>query len=296
MTVCVAAIADERWILAAADRMITTGDIEYEPPRSKIVNVSNAISILWAGDASAQDEILPAVLREVGDRIEKNKEEWWLVSDVARLYQKHYFSLWRRRAEARVLAPVNLDSGQLVRAVKDMADSRWKYLVEEVSKVEPLGVQAIIFGLDPSGTHIFVASDDRLECHDGVAFAAIGAGYRHAESFLMFAKHTASRSTPETLFDVYSAKKFAEAAPSVGEQTDLWFMGPPLGGRKIGENTIIDTVVKELEAAYEESRKSQAESASNASTKFRKALDSMAQKAATSTDQSAVSKDQTTST
>jgi 20S proteasome alpha/beta subunit len=295
MTVCVAAMADGQWILAAADRMITTGDIEYEPPRSKIVNVSNAISILWAGDAAAQAEILPAVLREAGDRIEKNKDEWWLVSDVARLYQKHYFSLWRRHAEVRVLAPLNLDSGQLVRAVKDMADTRWKYLVEEISKVEPLGVQAIIFGLDPSGTHIFVANDERVECHDSVAFAAIGAGYRHAESFLMFAKHTSSRSTPETLFDVYSAKKFAEAAPFVGEQTDLWFMGPPLGSRKVGENTINDTVIKELEVAYEESRKNQAESASKASTKFQKALDSMVQKAATSTDQSADSKNQATS-
>jgi 20S proteasome alpha/beta subunit len=278
MTVCVAAIAEGNTIFAAADRMLTAGDIEYEPATSKIVDVTNAISILWAGDAAIQAEILPAVAREIGDRITKNKDQWWMVSEVADLYRKHYMAAWRTRAEAHVLAPLNLDAASLVRSVKDMPDARWKYLVNELSNFDHFDVEAIVFGMDPNGAHLFAVSNVKVECCDNVGFAAIGAGRRHAESFLMFAKHTARRGVPETLFDVYAAKKFAEAAPFVGRKTDLWYSTPPLGGRKVGENVVADNVVRELEDAYLEARASEVESKRVGPEKFRKALDELVKK------------------
>lgn len=57
MTVCVAAISQSStgtglMITGASDRMLTAGDIEFEPEQSKIQPLTNSIALMLAGDSA----------------------------------------------------------------------------------------------------------------------------------------------------------------------------------------------------------------------------------------------------
>lgn len=64
MTVCVAAISHQT-IIGASDRMLTAGNIEFEPPIAKLHNLTKSICIMIAGDVALQADILHSVIREV---------------------------------------------------------------------------------------------------------------------------------------------------------------------------------------------------------------------------------------
>lgn len=90
-------------------------------------------------------------------------------------------------------------------------------------------VSVIISGVDETGAHIYIVNDGDPICRDGVGFAAIGGGARHAESQLMLGRHAWNSPASETLLLAYTAKKRAEVAPGVGTFTDLFVCGPHLG-------------------------------------------------------------------
>jgi hypothetical protein len=67
MTVCIAARA-ERIVIGATDRMLTAGDVQFEPSAgSKIILLSSSIFMMTAGDAALQAEISGMVLKEISD-------------------------------------------------------------------------------------------------------------------------------------------------------------------------------------------------------------------------------------
>jgi hypothetical protein len=79
-----------------------------------------------------------------------------------------------------------------------------------------------------------------------IGFAAIGIGDIHAIQSLIGFKQTRTRSLRETLFNVYASKRRAEAAPGVGEETDLWIVRPT------GIEQPEDAVTQKLEGIYQE--------------------------------------------
>jgi hypothetical protein len=86
MTVCVAAIckslvSDLPTILGASDRMLTAGDIQFEPQQSKIVALTTSIAIMIAGDSAMQAEVMQNVNADVYRRIEAEPKNWWNVRD-----------------------------------------------------------------------------------------------------------------------------------------------------------------------------------------------------------------------
>jgi hypothetical protein len=95
MTVCVAAICKSLGsafptILGASDRMLTAGDIEFEPDRSKIFPLTSSITIMLAGDSAMQLEVMLDVNAQVAARIKFDPKNWWNVRDVADLYVRYY--------------------------------------------------------------------------------------------------------------------------------------------------------------------------------------------------------------
>jgi len=73
MTVCIAAVCNsatpeggvKRVAIIAADRMMTAGDIQYEPPMRKMAFISRRVVILVAGDLVIHTEALQATHREI---------------------------------------------------------------------------------------------------------------------------------------------------------------------------------------------------------------------------------------
>jgi hypothetical protein len=229
VTVCVATMCDKWTIMGASDRMLTAGDVEFEPQQTKVYTITSSIAIMWAGDSSLQAEITQKLQSVVSERIEAEPENWWKVEDIANLFCDQYNRIRLRKAEAAILAPLGLNNDQFFEKQQHMAPQLVAKLATDLTNYAMPIVQAIICGLDKTGAHIFTVQNEHSTCLDTVGFAAIGAGYWHADSQLMFSGHTKYKPMPETLLSTYAAKKRAEVAPGVGRATDMFMIGPRLG-------------------------------------------------------------------
>jgi 20S proteasome alpha/beta subunit len=253
MTVCVAAISEGR-VIGASDRMLTSGDIEFEPLQSKIQAITNSVAAMIAGDMALQTEILINVMADVQSRIASDVDHWWRVKDVADLYFHHYEEARNLRTAQLLLHPLGLDHSTYRNAPPDLVA---RIATDLVNFAMPQ-IEAVFIGVDEQGPHIYSVKNNGVLCQDWVGFAAIGVGSQHSNSQLMFAGHVKSKGMPETLLSVYAAKKRAEVAPGVGEGTDMCLIGPTKGTyMDIGEHVLsemqecYDTILQEAQSARE---------------------------------------------
>jgi hypothetical protein len=231
--------------------MLTAGDVQFEPQQSKIRQLTSSIVAMIAGDSSMQEEILQNVQKDITKKIEEEPSKWVSVSDVTEFYRVRCNEARNKRSENSILAPLGLTHSTFLSQQALMNGDLIVKLATELINFRPPDVEAIITGIDSTGAHIYVVRNSNVACQDGVGFAAIGAGYWHANSQFMFSGHTRSHPLPETLLLAYSAKRRAEVAPGVGrEGTDMFFI-PNLGGY----SPIGDHVLKELSVIYKSERK-----------------------------------------
>ena len=256
MTVCVAAICENNILFGASDRMLTSGDVEFEPRTQKIYQVTNSISVMIAGDAGLQSEILQALYAYAGARITAAPNEWIPVSDIASEYYRFYQSIRSRRAEARLLVPLGLTLDSFRSQQRSLLDSTANELTSSIVNFDMPGIEAIISGCDMRGAHIYIANNAGVQCQDAIGFAAIGIGSWHANSQFMFARHDRGKPLPETLLLTYAAKKRAEVAPGVGSGTDMFTLGPALGTFTI----IKENILKDVDKIYKRTRSRSAKS------------------------------------
>lgn len=256
MTVCIAVICGPNAILGMSDRMLTAGDVQFQPSTSKVWPITSSIVMMSSGDVGLQTEIYSAVLGVVNARIKAQPKDWWQVKEVADLYRKSYFDIKKRRAEQKILLPLGLDSESFLSKQPGMHSDLVSKIGMELVGYELPGVAALIAGNDPSppgvDAHIFMIRDGELSCHDKVGFACVGVGAWHANSTLMLAGHTPDTPVNTALLNLYTAKKRAEVAPGVGGETDAFIVGPTLGGYSELRDDIRDAVFK----AYETQTKS----------------------------------------
>jgi hypothetical protein len=275
VTVCVAARAGNV-VVGATDRMLTAADIQFEPSAgAKLLVLSSSLFMMTAGDSSLQAEIAGMVLRDVTERINQAPENWWRVSEVADLYVKHYNDLRNKRAEHSILAPLGLTLKSFQSEQQSMSEDLVNGLAKELLNFELPSVGTIFGGLDPTGAHIYVVHENEPNCYDGVAFASIGIGHRHASSHFMFAQHAWNADFPDTLMLTYYAKRKAEAAPGVGRGTDMIVVGPePNSLVLIGEH-----VIKRLDQEYVNITKAEASAFTKAKSKMRTYVDDITRQA-----------------
>jgi hypothetical protein len=153
-----------------------------------------------------------------------------------------------KHAEGVLLAPLGLTAETFFEKQKVLDTELVRQIATELINHEIPDVEAICRGTDPSGSHIYIVGKEGINCQDFVGFASIGIGMGHANSQFMFARHTYSSPATNTLLLVYSAKKRAEVAPGVGEDTDMIVIGPQLGQM----NRINETILANLDSIYNE--------------------------------------------
>jgi len=102
LTVCIA-IINNGAIIGASDRMITAGDIEFEPSVSKILSPTNSIAILTAGDQSIQMQVYQKVYKIIADKIDTEPNKWIDISYVAEVYSKCFYDLRNKLIENNIL-------------------------------------------------------------------------------------------------------------------------------------------------------------------------------------------------
>jgi hypothetical protein len=229
VTVCIAARAGNI-VVGASDRMLTSGDIQFEPSAgTKIYALSNSMFMMTAGDSALHAEMTGMVIREIAARIVAEPQNWWRVSEAANLYVKYYNLVKNKRAEDAILVPLHLDEQSFIANQRTMSEDLVKDLAKELLNFQIPDVSAIFAGLDPDGCHIYTVYNNEANCVDNVGFAAIGIGERHASSQFMFARHAWNSPFSDTLLLTYYAKRKAEVAPGVGNGTDMMMVGPTLG-------------------------------------------------------------------
>lgn len=225
MTICIAAICTwgaQKMIVGASDRMLTAGDIEFEPSQSKIfaLTPTGHVIALTAGDTAAQTEICTKTSQQLTKRTVTD------IGEIADIYGHQFAACRRRRSEQAILAPLGLDIESFAARQREMLPQ----LVDRIAtdlRDHKLEAETIITGVDASGGHIYVIRDPgEIARNDGVGFAAIGLGEWHAASQFMFRRYTSQWTFPRASMLTYSAKKRAEVAPGVGRETDMFYIGP----------------------------------------------------------------------
>jgi 20S proteasome alpha/beta subunit len=251
VTVCIAAIYEGSGIVGASDRMLTAGDVQFEPSTPKIRFYTNSIGSLIAGDANLQAEINSEVWIKTKEIILQSTA-WVKVKDVAMICKKECDKALRGMAERRILDPFGITLAEFMSRQTEFSGDFVRDIGTELLSFEGPLVQTIIAGCDDEGPHIYTVDNDSIQCHDGVGFAAIGAGQAHANSQMMAFSHSFRSSLADTLRAVFFAKKRAEIAPGVGPNTDMMVVV----GRG-GLSMIADNVQIELENRYAEEKRRQ---------------------------------------
>jgi hypothetical protein len=250
MTVCIVARTGGN-LLFIADRMVTAGDIEFEPPTRKIQSLTSSIAMMFSGDSALHNELAQGLMLDIKTRLEADPNNWLNVKDVAHLYVKQWTAAKFRRAEIEVLAPLGLARETFLGQLGALDARMFQKITDQMANVRLPGVEAIIAGVDlrfgTPAPSIYQISDDFMMCADQVAFAAIGTGSRHAESQFMLAKYAGSVPNADALLLAYSAKRDAEVAPGVGTETDVLVVG-----NNVGQMFDLPVPLKEkLEAEYQ---------------------------------------------
>jgi len=247
MTVCVAAICENSMIVGLADRMLSTGDVELQPLQSKIIQLSNSMFAMYAGDVALATELLTNIKATVANRISKDPKNWWKIVDVADLWREAYIKHKRTKAEAAILTPLGLTSDTFISRQKELSNGFISQLTAELVNFVIPDVHVIFSGIDPSGPHLYLANNADITCWDGVGFVAIGSGSYHARSQMLFSGHTSSTTLTRGTAAIYMAKRRAEIAPGVGDHTDSALL------LAIGQLSVIrDDVMKTLQDATQD--------------------------------------------
>ena len=221
MTVCIAVLckgvaSGKSIIVGASDRMLTAGDIEFEPPQTKIYLLSKEVVVMAAGGSEAQFTLFSQTRQDI------QAEGVSDVGEIASRYAQHFAAYRREQAESALLAPMGLDAESFIKRQRELPYDVSSRLIGELRAFK-LGIDAIIAGVDGTGHHLYVVDDPgRASCHDSVGFAAIGYGEWHALSQFMFKGYTKDWAFPRALLQTYSAKKRGEVAPGVGRETDMF--------------------------------------------------------------------------
>ncbi len=222
MTVCIVAIFENQFIVGASDRMLTAGDIQFQPSQSKVWPLTTSITGMIAGDVGIHADIFNKINSDISIHLENNPQQWLKVSDVAELYVQYYEQLKIKCSERDILKPLGLDRNKFIELQANMQPNLVELIANNMYKYQIPNSGVIFTGIDNFGPHIYVVENGKIRCEDKVGFAAIGAGYWHADSHLMFSGHTKASPLYKALQATYFAKKRAEVAPGVGVDTDMF--------------------------------------------------------------------------
>jgi hypothetical protein len=225
LTICIGTICDNgKACIVAADREITVPGInlEFEHADKKIEDVVDGCVVMSSVDALLAAQIIEPTRNSLGSggghRVVK----------VAEKLRDTFIAVHLERAEHVFLTP----RGWTLKEFKDHGATQipaQTYLNID-NQFFGFGLGAVDFlvaGIDPTGAHIFhvfyngVAGGDWLEWCDRLGYGTIGSGSSHAAISLALEGQQRRLSIPETLYNVYSAKRNSESAPGVGKATDM---------------------------------------------------------------------------
>jgi hypothetical protein len=191
--------------------------LEFDHPDAKIDQISDSCVALTSGDALAAQEVL-----QDGAGFAGQLQNPFIKNFADQLRQK-FVEARRRLANEQVLELRGMTfedfymAGAITRLPPDLG-----MVIDHAIQVLRLEVSIILAGVDQTGSHIFAIEDPgTTACFDRLGYHAIGSGHRHALLTLVSQSQYRTTDINRTVFNVYAAKRAAEAAPGVGQATEM---------------------------------------------------------------------------
>lgn len=242
MTICIGAIAEDKYVVLTADRTLTYGS---KPPEfghehsSKLYNISKNCIIGIAGSPVPVPDFL---------RIVKSGRQWKsttkLVKDMVDAIQK----IRREKFEQGFLQQFGMSfdkfeeiyqsgaimAGHARRILEEMENY---HLCLHIVAGSVIGSEASLHMIDDPG---------QSNCCNALGFVATGSGEGYAFQSFLRANYTSDTSLMDAIYSVYEAKKNAEQAIGVGRRTDIRII--------TGKNsiTLSDKDISKLNLIYDE--------------------------------------------
>lgn len=200
--------------------MITAGHlaIQFEHNIPKMEMLSSSCIALTAGSITHTE------IFEIGRReIEKLKDP--SIHEIADIIKNQYIAEKKTRAEDSILKHRGLN-------IYDVYGGKLpiELLVRLDSEIDDIRIQleVLVCGVDSKGGHIYYIRDvpsgmrmGMIDCYDRLGYMAIGSGSPHAVTTLISSRFVPTFSLNQALYLIYEAKRAAEVAPGVGEDTDI---------------------------------------------------------------------------
>ena len=221
MTVCIAAMCRDDGdraprIVVAADRMVTLGGfMEFEHTVPKVDRPSDTSLAMIAGDTLLGTRLVHNVSQQLRGTTPR-------ISDISAQVATWYETVRQQIAEQMILTPRGLSWTSYYQAQGSLNPNLTMMIDKGLAEFD-LGVELLVAGVDDDGAHIYsVNNPGRVDRqHDVIGYAAIGSGAIHAIPALIGFHHSPDDGFKSTVFRVYAAKRRAEAAPGVGDETDV---------------------------------------------------------------------------
>ena len=217
MTICIAGIADERYVIMAADRTITLNLVPMEFGHghgSKLYELTPGV-ILGAAGAPVYLPELMAELRRLGSR--KSNGDWVDMASDAMT------NLRRLKIEQQILRRYGWDYKTYEKhyASGNLLEAHARKILEEMDKYH-LCVHLVSGTVKKRRGSVHGIEDPGVvDCFDAIGYAATGSGETYAMQSLVRSDYTSSTPLKEAIYHVFEAKKAAEQATGVGRRTDI---------------------------------------------------------------------------
>jgi hypothetical protein len=221
VTICIAAITLENYLVTVSDTMLTT----HVAAADKITTKFKAISKDWGAMMSADDYTQCEAVIDKAQEYLKGRANTLAVSrsTFKRAYQQH---LAEMRAD-RILGGYGIGMETFLKSGKKMfTESRFEGLCNRMEEIRA-GMDFIVYGYDGlKRPHIFRVSEGEDSVFDEVGFCSIGSGTYAADAMLYALEQSRVRTLPQTIFNLCAAKFTTEKLGGIGEHTVLHVKKP----------------------------------------------------------------------
>lgn len=251
MTVCIGVLCNNsKEVIVAADRMITATfpPIEFEHGMPKIEVICPTCVVLTAGDALAHADLCRAVRATMG--MISRPRIAMITEEVRKVYTRQRL----KTIEERLLAPRGWTLREFYEThVRHMPGELVITIDHQISNYN-YGLDIIVAGVDMDEAHIYgIRHPGEVSCYDSLGYHAIGIGAMHAVSSLVACGCLPTVNSKLAVYLTYEAKRNAESAPGVGQDTDMAII------KVDGQRRLSNDEMEQLKQIYDSRRVRQTE-------------------------------------
>jgi 20S proteasome alpha/beta subunit len=214
MTICVAAIGvddkNKEIIVFATDHMVSIGNLgQFEKTISKFKEINANTVAMLSGNPLIFDELLKDCC--------KSKD----FDEIKEIIHKNMGQVKDAQIKSQILDIFKMDFEYIKEILK--GEVRNEYMAHILRSLAEASLQTsiLLIGFKEHQAQITEVREIGMQDYRDIDFGCIGSGSVQAMNTLLFQRHSKSDSLAVTLYNVYKAKRNAEVAVGVGEETDI---------------------------------------------------------------------------